>query len=614
MTTELDNLNQRLLQGWNTWHVRSMLTHVLMPEAIAVVLGIKERRSGQYLREVLKGPRDVLPGFRSYDGSYTDLTVTWEDLRLQVQTGLDGEDWVALVTPLATQKLPPLLVAEGGMLWNRPGHWTREGHALRVAAGGRQVILHPTGAVVEDPCLWATTPYVAQVLSGPAGLSSGRPRTVAEIQAILERNRVREERRLEQFGGLADVYRASSAALAWNTVYDPVKHRVITPVTRTWCDGWGGWVLFEWDSYFAAYMLSVDHPELAMANAIAITREITPEGFIPNFAAANGCKSRDRSEPPVGAWVCRELYRAHRARWFVEAVYPDLLTWNRWWWKARRNTGDLLSWGSTPYEPVCGNYWETAGVNDRFGGSLESGLDNSPMYDDVPFDKERHLLQMLDVGLNGLYVADCEALADLADVLGRPGEGDELRRRAAVVREAMKSELWDEAFGLFLNKRTDTGEFSRRLSPTNFYAMLADAATPSQADRMVREHFYNPDEFWGEWVLPSIARNDPAYPEQAYWRGRVWGPMNFLVYIALRRAGMKQACRDLVVKSKALLLKGWLAHGHVCENYNAETGDTTVAPGKQGGDSFYYWGGLLGTIALMEGGFYPDPDAPLSNT
>ena len=176
----------------------------------------------------------------------------------------------------------------------------------------------------------------------------------------------------------------------------------------------------------------------------------------------------------------------------------------------------------------------------------------------------------------------------------------------------MAGELWDEPFGLFLNKRVDTGERSRRISPTNFYSLLARAATPEQAQRMMREHFYNPEEFWGEWVLPSIARNDPAYGEQSYWRGRIWGPMNFLAYISLRAYGLAGPRRDLAEKSKALLLKSWLSHGHVLENYNAQTGDNAVEPGKAGGDSFYYWGGLLGTIALMEAGHYPAPEAPLT--
>ena len=609
--TEYQNLMGRMARGWNTWYVKNMLAHVLMPEGMVINLGIKEYRGGSHLREIVKGPIDVVPGLRSYDGSYTDLTLVWEDIRLRVQTALDGDDWVALVTPLAMQKLPALLVVECGMLWNRPGSWREEGGILRGESAARRIDLFPTSTSVKEGCVWSFVPYLALPLTGPMGLSTGRARTVADIGVVLERQKKTEEQRLARYGELADVYRAARAVLAWNTIYDPVKDRVITPVSRAWCSH--GWVLFEWDTYFSAYMFAVDNPELAMANAIAITHEITSLGLVPNFANAHGSSSWDRSEPPVGAWVCREIYRSHRARWFLEEVYPSLLRWNRWWWDARRNNGSLLSWGSTPFEPVSGGYWETAGVNERFGASLESGLDNSPMYDDVPFDSTRHVLQMWDVGLNGLYVADCEALADIAGVLDRPEEAKELRQRANTVRAAMDAELWDEQFGLFLNKRVDTGEFSRRISPTNFYSLLARVATPEQAERMIRDHFYNPEEFWGEWVLPSIARNDPAYPEQSYWRGRIWGPMNFLTYISLRRYGLDQARQDLAEKSKALLLKNWSAHGHVLENYNAETGDATVAKGKQGGDSFYYWGGLLGTIALMEGGYYPAPEGPLDD-
>ncbi|MCY2931040.1 MAG: trehalase family glycosidase [Planctomycetota bacterium] len=610
--TDYRALTDRLARGWNTWYVKNMLAHVLLPEGMVINLGLKEYRGGQHLREILKGPVDVVPGLRSYDGAYTDLTLSWHDVRLRVQTALDGDDWVALVTPLGMQKRRGLIVAECGMLWNRPGSWRREGDVLRGQAGQRRVDLFSTAAPAEEASIWALSPYLPLPLDGPVGLSTGRARSVADIEAVLARQRTAEEQRVARYGDLAEVYRAARAALAWNTIYDPVKGRVITPVARTWCSN-HGWVLFEWDTYFAAYMLAVDNPDLAMANAIAITNEITPEGLVPNFAQATGFTSRDRSEPPVGAWVCREIYRGHRTRWFLEEVYPNLLRWNRWWWQARRNGKALLSWGSTPYEPVFDAYWEVNGVNERFGASLESGLDNSPMYDDVPFDNVRHVLQMWDVGLNGLYVADCEALADIAGVLGHDADAAELRRRAATVRAAMSAQLWDEPFGLFLNRRVDTGELSRRISPTNFYSLLARAATPAQADRMIREHFYNPEEFWGEWVLPSIARNDVAYPEQSYWRGRIWGPMNFLAYISLRVYGLPGPRRDLAENSKALLLKSWLSHGHVLENYNAETGDNTVAQGKMGGDSFYYWGGLLGTIALMEAGHYPAPEAPLTD-
>ena len=51
---------------------------------------------------------------------------------------------------------------------------------------------------------------------------------------------------------------------------------------------------------------------------------------------------------------------------------------------------------------------------------------------------------------------------------------------------------------------------------------------------MIAKHLKNPDEFWGKWVIPSIAFNDPAFKDQDYWRGRIWGPMNYLVYLGLQ--------------------------------------------------------------------------------
>lgn len=98
----------------------------------------------------------------------------------------------------------------------------------------------------------------------------------------------------------------------------------------------------------------------------------------------------------------------------------------------------MMAYGSDPYEPVTGNEWELNGVDDRFGGALESGLDNSPMYDDVPFDKERHILCQADVGLTGLYAMDCRALAEIAAILGRAEEEKALRGRLKLVSEGIQ--------------------------------------------------------------------------------------------------------------------------------------------------------------------------------
>ena len=114
---------------------------------------------------------------------------------------------------------------------------------------------------------------------------------------------------------------------------------------------------------------------------------------------------------------------------------------------------------------------------------------------------------------------------------------------------------------------------------------------------MVDEHLLNEREFWGEWVIPSIARSDPAYQDNDYWRGRIWGPFNFLVSEGLRRYRYDDAAAALAQKSLDLFMTNWRADGGVYENYNADTG--------QGADVWnaarlYHWGGLLAFIAMQE--------------
>ena len=71
--------------------------------------------------------------------------------------------------------------------------------------------------------------------------------------------------------------------LAWNVIYEPTNDRVITPVSRRWNVGWEGWILFEWDTYFAAYMHSLNNKDLAYANVFAMTSEITDRGLFPTL-------------------------------------------------------------------------------------------------------------------------------------------------------------------------------------------------------------------------------------------------------------------------------------------------------------------------------------------
>jgi putative isomerase len=602
-----------LKSGWNTWNTRSVLSHVHLPEGFAISLGLKSYHSGHCLREALIGRRDksgksgtagahtesILPGPHAYDGAFTSLELEWDGVKVRVATATEGDDWFAVVTPLNTQLTTACLTIEGGVLWGRPGYSRRDGDTLVIQNDAASITVAASGSLREEPISEMTGPYLMIPLEGQICVTTN-PEKLGEAAAIVAAtkstflaSRERDDAKQQE------LYDAMQICLAWDTIYDPFRDRVISPVSRIWsCDN-GGWVLFDWDTYFAAWMAGLENKELAYSNACAITELATDKGMIPGMTRANGLKTEDRSQPPVGSITVRALCDMHGETVLAERLFDKLLAWNRWYAEYRDWDG-YLCWGSNPYEAKVGHILETVVLNTKFASMLESGLDNSPMYKEVGYDKERNLMALADVGLMSFYITDCRELAELARRIGRDEVVAEIEARADKYSESLKT-LWCEKTGLFLNKHLDTGEFQHRYSPTHFYPLLAEVATQEQAQRMIDEHFFNEEEFWGEWILPSIARNDPMYPEQDYWRGRIWAPQNFLVYLGIRKYDLPKARKALVEKSEELLLKEWREHGHVHENYCGDTG-MGCGTDKANSDAFYHWGGLLGLISVIEHG------------
>ena len=228
--------------------------------------------------------------------------------------------------------------------------------------------------------------------------------------------------------------------------------------------------------------------------------------------------------------------------------------------------------------------------------AYESGQDNSPVFDDIPYNDEKNVLECSDIGLNSLYAMDAEALSEIADELGRTRDARELRSEYEAMKERINKALWSEEDGIYLCRRWDGG-FIKRLSPINFFPMIAGVASRERAERMVREHLLNEEEFWGDYTAPTIARNDPAFDDNNYWRGRIWPPFNFLLYEGLRRYDFHDVSNEFAMKSLNAFLKNWRAYNQVCENYNSVNGDGTDVSNS---DPLYVRGGLMGYVGIQE--------------
>lgn len=600
---------KKLQNGFNTWNTYSTTCFVHLPSGCALSIGFKEYLWGSVLSHTLIGqpgadaPK-VFAGPHCYDGSYSLQELSWKRLKIRIESAWEDQDLYLRISLLEnTTRFVPLCYLQGSVLWNAPGYCQRSGSTLSFSNRMKVFVLQ--GLIQEDPALPCQSGYLPLRLEDSLLLSTRPDITTKDAEEMLSKKSLSYQAQKNHYGTDGPVWEAMQTALAWNEIYEPIHGRITSNVSRLWNIARGGFGMFCWDNFFAAMMISLDDPTRGRANALEMLKEATPLGFVPNCSCGNGRKTFDRSQPPVGSFAVREIYRRDPQLWFLKESFPALYRWNSWWLQHRKN-GPLLSWGSNAYD----NRWEVSGIATCHGGALESGLDNSPMYDDdeITFDPAAELQNLWDVGLNSLYAYDCLCLADLAGVLEMEEERALLLSRFSSIKKEMNV-LWDDERGFYYNYKTDTRTFSRRISPCNFYPLLAGIPTQRQFSRMMEEHFFNEEEFFGKWMLPSTARSDPAFADNIYWRGRIWAPLNFLVYTGLLQYPDCRARSILAEKSVRLLMREWDMHRHVHENYNATTGDGDDTPRS---DCFYQWGGLLGLIGLIENGHVPGFGRPLT--
>jgi len=74
-------------------------------------------------------------------------------------------------------------------------------------------------------------------------------------------------------------------------------------------------------------------------------------------------------------------------------------------------------------------------------------------------------------------------------------------------------------------------------------ALLVDTR-PEVVDAVVAE-LEDPDGFGGDFGPPQVHRAEPRFRPGSYWRGPSWPQLDYLLWVALRRAGRADAAREL---------------------------------------------------------------------
>jgi len=458
------------------------------------------------------------------------------------------------------------------------------------AFGGGRYVLRMDGTENLRVALFAVedAPFIRHVLVTPHGdveLKPGYECEVGEGVALAPCRDPVPQPELSEKEALRQCVYGNAVRAPDGTLYIPVNRAWVTMFGRMVGEreGFAGPVLFIWDAAFGSVLAARVNVDLALSNLRLLLQQLEEDGFFRQLRV--GKLRNNLTGLPVVSLAVQAIYEQTRAREVLEEFYEPLLRANRWLERHRdKNNDGLLEWG---YEE------EGRGmrIEPRYAPAYESGLDDSPLWDDEVVDERLRCFTSSAVCLNALWAHECLLLAEWARLLGRGDEAAALRADGEGMFQRIDEMLWDTTRGIYANRRWD-GRFVEDLAPTSFFPLLAGRPDNSRLAGLLR-HLDDDRTFGGPWRLPSVARSSRRFSAMGdYWRGRIWPPLNFLALRGVARWNDKKA-EALRENNRRLFMQEWLGHGHIHENYRSDTGWGEAPSTYARSCPFYTWGGLL---------------------
>ncbi|HEY0682053.1 MAG TPA: trehalase family glycosidase [Steroidobacter sp.] len=338
---------------------------------------------------------------------------------------------------------------------------------------------------------------------------------------------------------------------------------------------------WNWDSAFVALGFASFDQDRAWREIETLFQAQWADGFLPHivfwrddagyfpgpavWATGRTPPTSGITQPPVAASVIRSLWarakdkKAFRPR--LEALFPKLLAWHRWFAQVRDPLGKGLVVATHPWETGRDNSpeWD---VPSRVIDTSQVGeyqrrdtthLDQSVRPTKLEYDRYLALVQfgrgtgwdqqriarenpfrVADVGMTMILLRANRDLLALAEELGRKQEADELRKFIAR-SEAGVGYLWDEQRQSYCSRDVITGQSSGFVTSASFLSFYAGVRHQTRDQKMLAQL----ERIAGaaKYLMPSLDPEDPGFDSIRYWRGPVWAVVNYLIATGLSDAG-----------------------------------------------------------------------------
>ncbi len=322
--------------------------------------------------------------------------------------------------------------------------------------------------------------------------------------------------------------------------------------------------VWSWDSWKHAVALVRFAPELAKDQMRVMYDYQDDMGMVPDVIYRNKAWNNWRdTKPPLSAWAIWKIYEATRDQAFLEEMYPKAMKYHQWWYLYRdHDQNGLCEYGSTD--------------GTRIAAAWESGMDNAVRFDDAVMLKNNEQgwsLNQESVDLNAYLYAEKNYLSQMARVLAREQDQQQLDKEAETLKAAVQEHFYSGEAGYFYDKVISSTELKTVEGTEGWTPLWANIATPEQA-KSVFKIMLDTAKFNTYVPLPTFTKDHHKFnPRNGYWRGPVWLDQVYFGIRAFEQYGKPEAAERVVHKliqnANGLGQKGAPIH----ENYHPVTGE-----------------------------------------
>ena len=340
--------------------------------------------------------------------------------------------------------------------------------------------------------------------------------------------------------------------------------------------------MWDWDGFFiGSHLAQQGKPQYLKWWVLDFAGAIDPDGYVA------GCITTKGPRPLMGKFAMKP-FLAQGAVIASEGLGD--YEWVKPIWESMRKV--IAYRERTQFDPKYGLFfWENA---------ISSGADNNVALTNDEHDKSA----ILGTDISTFQYREYEAMAQVADKLGKPDEAAEYRKKAADLKAAMLQHMWLAQDAMFYNIRRDTGKPVKRISYSSFVPLIDDILPEKSAREMIRRYLLNKDVMLAPYGIRSLSKQDKDYNNAAIivpysnWQGPIWINANYMNYIALKRYGFDKEAAELSSILGRMVLADIQKWGSMHEDYDAETG-AGLAPTPEQSPN-HVFAGFVGWNLLVE--------------